>query len=227
MASLATLMDRALPLNRKERYYTGSVLPQLICADDFAHFTRFADLVGAGPLTISSDPSDTNIQLFAEYGFAESAIGSATDRFPDCPTAKDTPDLLVFIDGPRPHLIAVEAKMYHRPTAADMERQLAAQRTLLTYLAGALDVSGDDVHHVALLPAPLAAEVGGLSCPTVTWEAVLETYQPVASRYWCEVLRLALERYPSLRSAESARTWGANAHSKLTGLRTAGPLAGR
>ncbi|MGK4008506.1 hypothetical protein WMF31_38205 [Sorangium sp. So ce1036] len=213
--SIAHLADTGLPLNRKERFFTGTVLPMLVCADDFAHFGRLTELVGLGRVTVDARPDSANVQFFTEYGFAESLVGETTGRFPGAPTAKDTPDVLIYIAGPTRALLAIEAKMYDRPTTAELNEQLAAQAALVRYLAGRLDVDAARIAHVALLPAALAREIVALSVPTVTWEQIMETYADVAPRYFVEVLRVALARYERLVSPR--RTSGANAEMKLAG----------
>ena len=42
--------------------------------------------------------------------------------------AKDTPDVVVLVTEPEPVLIALEAKMYDRPSKAELLKQLAAQK---------------------------------------------------------------------------------------------------
>ena len=86
---------------------------------------------------------------------------------------------------------------------------------MVGYLAERLGVEAVNVAHVALLPAPLAAEVGALSVATVTWERLTKTYADVAPPYFLEVLRFALARYEKLAAPHS--TFGANAEIKLTG----------
>ncbi len=49
------LADR-LPLNRKERYYTGTVLPMIVCCDEFAHFGRFLRLCGVPDGAVVAGP---------------------------------------------------------------------------------------------------------------------------------------------------------------------------
>ncbi len=166
----------------------------LVCADDFAHFDRLTDMVGLGRMAVDARPTSANVQFFTEYGFAESVIGEAKARFLDAPTRKDTPDVLIYIAGPRRALVAIEAKMYDRPTTAALNEQLAAQAKLVRYIAGRLDVDAASIAHVALLPAALASEVGQLLVTTVTWERLLETYADVAPPYFLEMLRVALAR---------------------------------
>jgi hypothetical protein len=213
--SIAHLADTGLPFNRKERYFTGTVLPMLVCADNFAHFGRLTQLGGLGRIEVDARPNSANVQFFTEYSFVESVVGEARARFPDAPTRKDTPDVLIYVAGPRRALIAIEAKMYDRPTAAEMNEQLATQAALIRYIAGRLDVEAACIGHVALLPAALASELGKLIVATVTWERLLETYADVAPPYFVEVLRVALARHEQLASPRP--TWGANAEMKLTG----------
>ncbi len=44
--SLSSLFQSCLPINRKEVYYTATVLPCIVCADGFAHIHRFWELLG-------------------------------------------------------------------------------------------------------------------------------------------------------------------------------------
>jgi hypothetical protein len=214
--SIAHLADTGLPFNRKERYFTGTVLPMLVCADNFAHFGRLTELTGLGRLVVDATPGSANVQLFTEYGFAESLVGAAKKRFPGAPTSRERPDVMIYVAGPRQALLAIEAKMYDRPSAAELKIQLTAQTTQVNYLAAQLGVEASQVAHVALLPARLAGDVGPLPVRTVTWEQIRDTFADVAPPYFVEVLRVALERYDHL-AAPRVMTFGTNAEVKLTG----------
>lgn len=66
--TLKELIDSGLPLNRKERFFTGTVFPMIVCRDNFKHFTRFTSLIKACEgLEIIAKPSSANIQFFTEY----------------------------------------------------------------------------------------------------------------------------------------------------------------
>jgi len=114
-----------LPLNRKERYYTGTVLPMLIGSDRFSQLHRFVALCGLDvePFGRDDDGGGPGIQFFTEYNLFES-IFTKEDRArfeADPPTERDTPDLvLVGSDW----LLVVEAKMFHKPNPATMAEQL-------------------------------------------------------------------------------------------------------
>jgi hypothetical protein len=68
-------MDHWLPFNRKERYFTGTVLPMLACSEGFAHFPRLLRLCGV--------PDDKcrvpeRLQFYTEYSLREAAYTSHT-----------------------------------------------------------------------------------------------------------------------------------------------------
>jgi hypothetical protein len=207
----ATIGYEWLPLNRKEQYYTATVLPLIIASDGFAHIHRFFDLCGlpdVGPF--GNREREPGFQFFTEYNFAESVRLSDADRFPDAPTSHDTPDLM-FVG--KDWMLAVEAKMFHDPSPEALNAQLARQRVIIDYLATALKIPAERVRHVFLLPAGLAAE--GLDAPVVTWENVVATYREVGPTYWVSLLANALDRYDDLKSVSARR--GQNKDADLTG----------
>ena len=115
---------RALPLNRKERYYTGTVLPMIVAGDDFMNLGLFLNVCGVDVEAFTFS-GQTPLQFFTEYSFAESLFTDADRlRFPDAPTDNDTPDTVVVSEG---WLLAVEAKMFHNPTAEALNHQLRRQ----------------------------------------------------------------------------------------------------
>jgi hypothetical protein len=215
MRSLDELLDLSLPVNRKERYYTGTVLPAVICCDDLTHLDRLADLLDTGPVTIRSDPRDCTVAFFTEYGIVESLIGPAANRFTNLPPGKDTPDVVVLITEPDPVLIALEAKLYDKPGPSALRRQLQAQRALLDPVTEQLGtILGHPVRlvHAALLPCAYAHTVSGLGFPVITWEQVRDSYRDVAPRYFHTMLTIALERHPQLVASPIA-----NQDTSLTG----------
>jgi len=214
--SITKLADTGLPFNRKERYFTGTVLPMIVCAENFAHFHRLTELAGLGPITVDPRPGSANVQFFTEYGFAESVVGSVKERFSSAPTTRDTPDVMIYIAGPRPAMLALEAKMYDRPSTADLQAQLSAQAALVSYLADRLGVEAPRIAHRALLPARFVSTLGPILVPIITWEQILETFADVAPPYFLEVLRLALTRYDEL-AAPKTFNFEANAEFKLPG----------
>ncbi len=98
ISGLSGLFDGRLPINRKERYYTGTVLPMIVACDGFKHLNRFLELCGApSKVAVEADPASCNIEFFTEYSLKESLRGGAEKRFSD-PAGKDTPDLVIYIE---------------------------------------------------------------------------------------------------------------------------------
>jgi hypothetical protein len=74
-------MNEELPLNRKERFFTGTVLPMIVCRDGFKHLHALLELVGCHePLSVCATAGQENIQFFSEYSFVESVVGEARKR---------------------------------------------------------------------------------------------------------------------------------------------------
>jgi hypothetical protein len=201
-----------LPLNRKKRYYTGTVLPMLVASDGFAHLDRFLNLCG---LSVEIEPGpagNQHLQMITEYGFAESIFTDADRTSWTESVGADTPD--VVLAGPD-WLVAVEAKMFHNPTAAALDRQMTAQAAIVQTWVRRRQLDPARVAHVLLLPQKLARAVGELTWPVVSWEDVLDAYRVIGPQYWANVLSVALDRYDELVSRPPA--FGSNAEAKLTG----------
>ena len=197
------LMQNRLPLNRKEVYFTATVLPALICSDRFSHFGRFLELIGLTAVPIEADPGRTNIQFFTEYSLAEAIYPEITrGGFTGAPTSRERPDLLVLIEGSEPLLIAIEAKLYSATQKFELIWEMQQQKLQLDYFQNLWPELR--IVHVALLPSAMKSAFGSLETgPIVTWEEILETFGDVVSaEYFVEVLRIALEKYPDLKSKE-------------------------
>jgi hypothetical protein len=218
--SLRRLMKEELPLNRKERFFTGTVLPMIVCRDGFRHLHALLELVGCRePLRICAAAGQENIQFFSEYSFVESVVGEARKRFSSRPSAKDTPDIVILVRTEQAKvLVAMEAKVFDCPTAQDLTRQMERQRThILACLEQALHI--DRTYHVALLPAKLCEKVkrDGFDLPAVTWEDLCTRYRGLlGSDYFLEVLSIALERYDEL-AAQHAHSYRKNCQDLYRG----------
>ena len=198
ISGLSGLFGERLPINRKERYYTGTVLPMIVASDGFKHFGRFLDLCGVSEVAVEADPVSSNIQFFTEYGFKESLVDGAENRFSD-PGGRDTPDLVVYVESQPSLLLGVEAKVFHRPSIAGVREQLQKQAQLLSVMADGVGTR-PSVHQVALLPAGLRMPERIDETPVLTWERVADTFRDIAPPYWIGVLDEALRRYDRLAS---------------------------
>ena len=198
-SALSKLFDRRLPINRKERYYTGTVLPMIVASDGFKHFGKFLELCGTPRgVALEADPASSNIQFFTEYGFKESLKDGAEERF-DAPDGPHAPDLVVYIEGAPSLLLGIEAKVFSQPSEADVREQLRVQRRLLSIMRDGV-ASQTGIYQVVLLPRGLGMPnpIDGVS--VLTWETVADSFRDVAHPYWIEVLDEALRRYGGLVS---------------------------
>ena len=211
IAGLSGLFDKRLPINRKERYFTGTVLPMIVASDGFKHFGRFLELCGVPAVAVEADPASCNIQFFTEYGLKESLMGGAEKRF-RAPAGKDAPDLVIYIEGAQSLLLSVEAKLFERFSLYILQGQLLKQAQLLSDMSEGLGTRLL-VRQVALLPGQL--EVSGPigDAHILTWEEIACTFRDVAPAYWIAILDEALSRYEELVSKSAKQ----NYDKKITG----------
>lgn len=205
-------MDHWLPFNRKERYFTGTVLPMLTCSEGFAHFPRLLRLCGV-PDDKCSVPEQ--LQFYTEYSLREAADTSHTGKFMVRPEGKDAPDIVVLVQAPVRLLLVIEAKMYDVPSRAKLQLQVQRQGVVVDYLCRELGIARSDAFHAALLPDKLKAQIGELSVPIATWEEVLAEFADVGHPHFVGELRQAVDRYDELRS--KSKPTGSNAEAWLTG----------
>ena len=194
---LSSIMNEGLPFNRKERYFTGTVFPAIVCKDNFKYLNRFLGLIDTTLAKRNIDIS--RIQFFTEYSLNESIFGQSRKRFPKPPSTRETPDIILYlsIDGDR-ILIAVEAKMYNRTSGKSLTEQMALQRNnILDYLIKQLNTT--KFYHVALLPRKLKDSMIDFTMDAITWENVLEAYEDACSEdYFYAILRYALDTFGEL-----------------------------
>ncbi len=215
--SLVDLMASGLPLNRKEKYYTGTVFPGIVCAENFAHFNAFATLLPGKPrFKVDPHPATTNIQFFTEYSPLHSFIGDAKARMLEVPASNETPDVAIILDKqPDRVLIVLEAKVFDGASAADVAHQLKNQEPFIKCVRASVGV--DRVFHAALIPEGLLRSYRHVDFPVITWDSLHRAYERVIpDNYFLHVLGYALQGFESLRSTPN-QARGQNAESRMTG----------
>ena len=184
-------LPKRLPVNRKERFYTGTVLPMIVASNNFADLGLLLKLCGINGVTVK-DPTPQTLQFFTEYNYAQSLM--TADEFDSGDYTGDTPDLV--ISGSN-WLVVIEAKMYDNPSAAALVKQYDRQHVLVKGWTKYLNLgSSAQVHHCLLLPQGLLDILGNPTPsdlrPFIRWEDVREKYEEVAPKYWLDVLRNAI-----------------------------------
>ena len=215
--SLSSLFKECLPINRKEVYYTATVLPCIVCADGFAHIHRFWQLLGIEVPQVNAVSESANIQFLTEYNAKQSIyIDLDRARFPAEVISGETPDVLILINGPSPLMVSIEAKMYDTVNTGELLDQLRLQREkVLEPLASGIPKAR--LVQVALLPAGMRIKAEAIQpVRLLHWEQILKEFADVTSAsYFCGVLCLALKHYEVLRNEKSI--FHANMEAMMTG----------
>ena len=217
-------MSNLLPLNRKEAYYTGTVLPGIICAENFKHFHLFLRLVGINDVEVNVSHKEENIQFFTEYNLMQSIHRTIDEeRFRKGEYRNDTPDLMIAIkDTSKPYIIAIEAKMFDKPTPKEIIAQCENQKKyVLDNLSANL---GTEPIHVCLLPEKMLNPTSSLDGYSgklhfITWQDIYKTYDKEGLKcYFLNVLKYALENFCNYQSnVDSSGGANANANAKISG----------
>ena len=203
-------------MNRKECYYTATVLPAIICADNFRHFSKFMRLLNIDASQIYTPDGELSIQFFTEYSLADAIFSSITrERFHNFSPLGDTPDLIILIPGnSEPTMIVIEGKMFMGLTRGNLAEQMENQNK---NIIAPLNKMWPELKiiHVSILPEALLHEFGTLQPRSLTWESILKEFRDVSSaQYFLDVLATALEDFPELRALP---VFDANADAKMSG----------
>ena len=144
-----------LPINRKERFFTGTILPALLFHGGLSNFYSFLRLIDGFPEDINETDTGDSFLFFSEYNLKESAGERSTGQ--KIPTkSNDTPDIIIEILKPLRVFIIIEAKMFSSVTQEELAQQIIRQKK---YVANPIikkfGLMQDDIFHIALLPREL------------------------------------------------------------------------
>lgn len=223
MSQLNSNFEQYLPLNRKERFFTGTVLPQIICHDNFKYFDLFLKLIPGFPdnLVIKPNADDNNIQFQTEFSLKESVAEDYIGReYVELPETKDTPDVVILITEPDLYLVVIEAKMFSSATSSDVERQMEKQGAVVNSICKTLEIKEANIFHCALVPREVIPSKSAFKFSVIYWEEIVESYKEILPNdYFLNVLDLALNNYTNLKSKQSAAfsTYGKNMDTRING----------
>jgi len=224
MNPLFTNFNNLLPINRKERYFTGTVLPQIICYENFEHINLFFDLIDNFPKDIVIEPNananNNNIQFFTEYSLKESAnfLGK---KYQNLPKSKDTPDVVILITKPELYLIVIEAKMYTTPNISEFKKQIQAQQEVIRCIQENLNINPANIYHLGLVPQRYFSSNIATTCQMLHWENILGAYtEMLKGTYFYETLKYALSNFNTLVSGNNGAfgSFGKNSEDRLNGV---------
>lgn len=185
-----------LPLNRKERFFTGTVFPALLFHNGLSNFYRFLREIKNFPDEVCEEATKDNFLFYTDYNLKESAGGRNIGR--KIPTRKGvTPDIVIEILEPKRVFVIVEAKMFHDISDSSLSYQMNEQReAIIGPLKDAFNLRNDQIFHVALVPERSGLK-GGKDYQIIYWEFFIKVLD-VASNYFHNYLKFALDNYPEL-----------------------------
>lgn len=191
-----------LPINRKERFYTGTVLPALLFHRGLRNLFQFFRLIKGFPSEITQDTTGDSFLFYTEYNLRQSAGSRNVGRAIQA-DSNDTPDVLIFVLRPVQALVAVEAKVFSRASQSDLDRQMSRQRqVVLSPLREHFRLADTQIFHVALVPQQL--KLTPTDYQVLNWETLLDERRfSVADNHFSNYLRFALDNYGKLVSALS------------------------
>jgi len=141
-----------LPINRKERFYTGTVLPAMLFHKGLSNFYHFLKEINGFPEEVNEQTTGDNFLFYTEYNLKESAGGRNVGRKISTKT-NDTPDVIIEILKPKRAFIIIEAKMFHNVSRLDLIGQMNKQsEAVIEPLRKTFQLEGSQIFHIALVP---------------------------------------------------------------------------
>jgi len=206
-----------IPINRKEKYYTGTVLPMIVCRDNIRNISRIFKLAGIDVEGSFEELDDKDVIFYTEYSLKDSCVGCFDQSFLNTLEGIDKfsiPDILIgarFKD--RFYILAVEAKMFQKTSFVELSRQLKKQldtaispvvQCLKMYYGSSAEVI---VEQCALLPEQMIDfnKIYGQThmFKVISWEDILTTFSDNNGCYFYRILQRALEEYDDKISKKS------------------------
>jgi len=204
-------LKHELPLNRKERFYTGTILPMLLFHKGLNNFYTFLRAIKDFPPEINEAETKDNFLFYTEYNLKESAGDRNVGRRIVADT-KDTPDVIVEILKPTRLFIIIEAKMFEKINQSKLNGQVSRQRKYIAEpLKETFQLEDNQIFHIALVPKALRIE-DSKYYQVINWEFFIDNRLPnVEGNLFYNYLRFALENYSHLVQKS---TWVLPDHAK-------------
>jgi hypothetical protein len=202
-----------LPINRKERFYTATILPFLLFSNGLQNLFEFLHHIPGFPIEVNYQNTKDNLLFYSEYNLKESAFDRNIGRKIVTNTG-DTPDLIVEILKPFRIFIVIEGKMFAKLTQEQFSGQMEAQRIAIIEPIKA-QYPDAQIFHVALLPEQFNFK-SLPEYPVLNWQMFIkEANFQVADNYFTPFLKFALNNYEVLKSLKTGMS--ATIQSRKTG----------
>ncbi len=203
---------KGLPLSRDERFYTATVLPQIICKNQFEYISVFLNLINEKLQNkvewpaICADRNRTNIQIFTEYNLKKAWVGNVIKTYGSPPRRFDTPDIVFNIVYPDNTiiLIVIEAKLFGYTTTADLKYQVSKQKEVINHLCKNLSTRRAPIHILLLAEQQYKKFTEPLKVPVITWKEIYDKFaklEDFRNDYFLHILGVALKSYDFVASS--------------------------
>ena len=189
-----------LPFNRKERFYTGTVLPALLFHNGLNNFYTILREIKDFPVDVNESTTGDNFLFYTEYNLKESAGDRSVGRKMHVLT-NDTPDVIIEILKPVRVFIIIEAKMFEKTNQHRIDGQIDRQRRYVAEpLRKAFQLDESQIFHIALVPEALRIK-SGKSYQVINWEFFIgNNSMDVTNIPFYNYLQFALDNYDKLVS---------------------------
>lgn len=191
-------LEGELPLNRKERFYTGTVLPALLFHNGLSNFYTFLRGIKGFPTEINKAQTKDNFLFYTEYNLKESAGDRNIGRRIVAKT-NDTPDVVIEILQPKRIFVIIEAKMFAKVSQEDLRKQILRQKKYVgNILKEAFLLEDKDFYYLALVPRDLNI-TSTSEFQVIYWEDFIEKPKfKIADNIFYNYLKCALKNYRDL-----------------------------
>jgi hypothetical protein len=186
-----------IPMNRKEKFFSATVLPSILFHNGLSNFYTFLHLIDKFPAQITEKNTSDHFFFFSEYSLRQSAgprnVGVQIDT-----ESGDIPDILIEIIRPVRSVVVIEAKMFQNYPQKDFDDQMNRQKRLvLNGIQEKFKIDDDKVFHMGLVPEKLGYK-NRQSYQVINWEVFLGDSFATKGNCFINYLRFALTHYYSL-----------------------------
>jgi len=206
-----------LPLNRKEKFYTGTILPALLFHNGLNNFYNFLQKIDDFPHEVNEARTKDNFLFYTEYNLKQSA-GNKKNVGRKIPTeTNETPDVIIEILEPRVFVI-IEAKMFRNIYQSSLSSQMSKQKKAVIEPLRKTFLLGDNsIFHIALVPRKSGLK-DGVDYQVINWEFFIDNEAlNVKDNQFYNYLRFALDNYENLVEDKSGQAKTVEGHVKGAG----------
>lgn len=198
------ILNKELPINRKEKFYTATILPSLLFHGGLSNLYYFLRKIINFPSQINEKNTKDNFLFYTEYNLQQSA-GKKNVGIEIETDSGETPDIVIEILKPIKIFVVIEAKMFLNLTQGAFSEQMKFQQnSIIKVLKKRFHLNDDEIFHVGLVPRKLNF-LDTLDYQIINWEIFNEGGFKLEGNYFYNFLRFAIDNYPALVSDKSSK----------------------